>query len=81
MVGILSGHFEIGPPDGAFYLWAKAPAGESGTSFVEKAIARNVLVIPGGVFSERDSHFRICYTVPDDTLRRGAEILCGLAGS
>lgn len=80
IVGILGEHFEIGPPDGAFYLWAKAPEGESGTSFVERAISRNVLTIPGGVFSERDSHFRVCYTVPDEILRQGAELLCELAG-
>lgn len=79
MVGILSEHFEIGPPDGAFYLWATAPDGFTGTSFVEEAIRRNVLVIPGKVFSKRDTHFRICYTVPDEKLRRGAEILCGIA--
>ena len=79
MVGILSDHFEIGPPDGAFYLWAKAPAGMSGTEFVEKAIANNVLIIPGAVFSEKDTHFRVCYTVPDDKLREGADILCSLA--
>jgi len=79
MVGILSEHFEIGPPDGAFYLWAKAPEGMTGTEFVEQAIARNVLVIPGAVFSEQDSHFRICYTVPDDKLREGAEVLCEIA--
>ncbi|MGB1130916.1 MAG: pyridoxal phosphate-dependent aminotransferase [Haloferula sp.] len=79
MVGILSEHFEIGPPDGAFYLWAKAPDGMTATEFVEKAIARNVLVIPGAVFSEQDTHFRICYTVPDDKLREGAEILCEIA--
>lgn len=78
MVAALAGSFEIGPPDGAFYLWAKAPAGHSGTSFVRQAIAHNVLVIPGGVFSEKDTHFRICYTVPDDQLRAGAEILCQL---
>ncbi len=79
LVGALEGSFELGPPDGAFYLWAKAPRDETGTSFVEKAIANNVLVIPGGVFSEKDTHFRICYTVPDDRLLAGAEILCRLA--
>ncbi|MGD9418619.1 MAG: pyridoxal phosphate-dependent aminotransferase [Verrucomicrobiota bacterium JB025] len=81
MTGILGSHFRLAPPDGAFYLWAEAPEGESGTSFVEKAIANNLLVIPGAVFSERDTHFRICYTVPDDTLRKGAELLCKLAAS
>jgi len=80
MVGILSQRFEIAPSDGAFYLWAKAPAGFTATTFVEKAIANNILIIPGNVFSERDTHFRICYTVPDAKLRQGAELLCNLAG-
>ncbi len=79
MVGILSDRFELAPPDGAFYLWAKAPAGFTGATFVEKAIANNLLIIPGNVFSERDTHFRICYTVPDPKLRAGAELLCRLA--
>lgn len=79
MVSILGDHFKLAPPDGAFYLWAEAPKGHSGTSFVEKAIANNLLIIPGAVFSERDTHFRICYTVPDDKLRKGAELLCKLA--
>ena len=79
MIGILSQKFEIGSPDGAFYLWAKAPAGHTGDSFVQLAIANNCLIIPGSVFSERTSHFRICYTVPDERLRQGAELLCRLA--
>ena len=79
MVGILSQRFELGSPDGAFYLWAKAPAGHTGDSFVQLAIANNCLIIPGSVFSERASHFRICYTVPDERLRQGAELLCRLA--
>jgi len=79
MVGILRQRFELAPPDGAFYLWAKAPAGHTGTSFVQKAIANNCLIIPGSVFSEQDTHFRICYTVPDERLRQGAELLCRLA--
>jgi len=79
MVGILAPHFELAPADGAFYLFARAP-GDCGEAFVERAIAARVLVIPGSVFSERDSHFRICYTIPDRELRRGAEMLVGLAG-
>lgn len=79
IVGILSERFELAPPDGAFYLWAKAPGGLSGDAFVAKAIANNCLIIPGSVFSERASHFRICYTVPDARLKQGAELLCSLA--
>jgi aspartate aminotransferase/aminotransferase len=79
MVGILSERFELAPPDGAFYLWAKAPGGMTGDAFVAKAIANNCLIIPGSVFSERASHFRICYTVPEAKLQQGAELLCRLA--
>lgn len=81
MVGLLSRRFQVAPADGAFYLWVKVPAGHSGASFVEKAIANNCLIIPGSVFSERDTHVRLCYTVPDDRLRAGAELLCRLADS
>jgi aspartate/methionine/tyrosine aminotransferase len=79
MYGLLKDTFEIGPPDGAFYLWAKAPQGYTGESFVRKAIEHNMLMIPGNVFSERDTHFRICYTVDDRQLAKGAELLCALA--
>ncbi len=79
MLSILRPTFEIGSPDGAFYLWAKAPTGMTGDQFVDKAIANNCLIIPGSVFSERNTHFRICYTVPDDKLKQGAELLCRLA--
>lgn len=79
MVGILSEKFELGPPDGAFYLFAKPPAQWTGDSFAEYAIQNNILVIPGSVFSETDTHFRICYTVPDDVLEAGARKLNELA--
>ncbi len=79
MVGILSQKFELAPPDGAFYLWAKAPKGLTGDQFVDLAIKNNMLIIPGSVFSERASHFRIYYTVPDEKLKLGAELLCRLA--
>jgi aspartate aminotransferase/aminotransferase len=38
-----------------------------------------VLVIPGGVFSERDTHFRISYAASREDLRRGIDILNRLA--
>jgi aspartate aminotransferase/aminotransferase len=46
---------------------------------VEKAIANNVLIIPGNVFSEKDTHFRISYAASDDELEQGIEILRQLA--
>ncbi|MBC7783131.1 MAG: aminotransferase class I/II-fold pyridoxal phosphate-dependent enzyme [Burkholderiales bacterium] len=75
---MLSAKFEIEKPGGAFYIFPKAPARMTASAFVERAIAANVLIIPGNVFSERDTHFRISYATSDDTLRRGCEILLSL---
>jgi len=70
----LKDKFELVKPSGAFYAFVKAPSG-SGTEFVEKAIANNVLVIPGNVFSEKDTHFRISYATSDEKIQEGIEIL------
>ena len=70
--------FELVEPAGAFYAFAKAP-GRSATEFVEKAINNNVLVIPGNVFSEKDTHFRISYATSDEKIQQGVEILRKLA--
>jgi len=74
----LKDKFELVKPTGAFYAFVKAPGG-SGTEFVEKAIKNNVLIIPGSVFSEKDTHFRISYATSDEKIRQGVEILCKLA--
>jgi aspartate aminotransferase/aminotransferase len=74
----LKDKFEIVRPLGAFYAFVKAPDGKAGT-FVEKAIANNVLVIPGNIFSEKDTHFRISYATSDEKILRGTEILRNLA--
>ena len=75
----LAGCFGLGKPDGAFYAFVPAPGGLTGTQFVAKAVENNVLIIPGNVFSERDTHFRISYATSDEKLARGLEILVSLA--
>ena len=74
----LSGRFDIVRPAGAFYLYPKAPWG-TGSEFVTAAIENNVLVIPGNIFSHRDSHFRVSYAAGLETIDRGVEALCQLA--
>ena len=70
----LKDRFEIVVPGGAFYVFPKVPWGTD-EEFVKEAIRNNVLVIPGSVFSERNTHFRISYAAPDDVLRRGVDVL------
>jgi len=74
----LKDKFELAKPQGAFFAFPKAPDG-SASEFVKRAIQNNVLVIPGNVFSERDTHFRISFATTDEDIQRGVEILCRLA--
>ncbi len=74
----LAEDFEIHGAGGAFYLFLKTPWG-TGTQFVTEAIKHNLLIIPGNVFSAKDTHFRLSYAATDDTLKRGAEVLRKLA--
>jgi aspartate aminotransferase/aminotransferase len=78
VVEALADDFELATPAGAFYAFPRAPWGTA-TEFVAEAIRRNVLIIPGHVFSRRDSHFRISYAVDDATLGRGLDVLRHLA--
>ena len=70
--------FRLTKSGGAFYMFPEAPGG-SGSKFAERAIEAGVLIIPGGVFSQRDTHFRIAYAAKRETLERGIEALNRLA--
>jgi aspartate aminotransferase/aminotransferase len=74
----LKDKFELIKPGGAFYAFPKAPGGRA-AEFVAKAIKNNVLIIPGNVFSEKDTHFRISYATSNEKLQQGIEILRNLA--
>jgi aspartate/methionine/tyrosine aminotransferase len=70
--------YEVVRPGGAFYVFPKVPWGTS-DDFVHKAIERGLLIIPGNIFSRRDTHFRISYAASDETIARGLEVLRKLA--
>ncbi len=74
VVAALAGLSTSPCPEGAFYAFPRAPWGTA-TEFVAEAIKHNLLIIPGNVFSRRDTHFRISYAVDDATLLRGLKSL------
>jgi aspartate aminotransferase/aminotransferase len=71
---------QVEQPGGAFYAFVEVPKNLNITAsaFCERAIERNVLIIPGKVFSRRDTHFRLSYAVPDATLQAGLTILADM---
>jgi len=72
--------FEVVKPSGGFYIFPKAPGGDA-KAFVEKALQKDVLIIPGNVFSEKNTHFRISYARDEATIRKGIERLVDIAKS
>lgn len=72
--GLIEAGYKVNKPAGAFYILPKAPSG-SGMEFVKKCIAEKLMVVPGSTFSEKDTHFRISYAAPDETIERGLEVL------
>lgn len=73
----LRGMYRFVRPRGAFYLFPEAPGG-SGGAFVQRAIEKKLIIVPGSVFSERDTHFRISFAAANHTLERGIEVLRSL---
>ncbi len=80
--GVLKDGFEVVRPSGGFYFFPRVPDGfADADDFVEAAADHDVLVVPGNIFSEQNSHFRISYATTDEKIRRGCEILCEVAAS
>jgi aspartate/methionine/tyrosine aminotransferase len=67
-------------PGGAYYAFFEVPRalGMSATEFCARCVEEKLLVIPGGVFSGRDTHVRLSFAAEDGALDRGLEILVKL---
>lgn len=66
--GLTAMGYEMAKPDGAFYLFIKAPGGDA-NAFSEKAKRRDLLLVPGDGFG-CPGYFRICYCVSYDMIQR-----------
>lgn len=60
--------YECAKPDGAFYLFVKAPGGDA-KAFSERAKKENLLVVPSDDFGVK-GYFRLSYCVSNDMIRR-----------
>jgi aspartate aminotransferase/aminotransferase len=77
--GLAQAGYNVTRPGGAFYVFPQVPEGRgTGSEFVAQAIANELLIIPGGIFSGRDTHFRISYAASEATIERGLAVLARL---
>lgn len=73
--GLVESGYEVVKPGGAFYVFPKVPGNGTGSEFVSRAITNELLIIPGSVFSSRDSHFRVSYAASEAVIERGLAVL------
>lgn len=70
--GLTEMGYETVRPDGAFYLFVKAPGGDA-AAFSERAKKHDLLVVPGDGFG-CPGYFRLCYAVSYDTICRSLPV-------
>lgn len=74
--GLTAMGYEMAKPDGAFYLFIKAPGGDA-NAFSEKAKEHDLLLVPGDGFG-CPGYFRICYCVSYDMIQRSLPVFRAL---
>lgn len=78
----LKEHFELAKPGGAFYLFPRLKNTKqkiTAERFAELAIDKDVLIVPGHIFSQREGGFRISYATSMEKLKLGSARLQELA--
>ena len=70
--GLTAYGYEMAKPDGAFYLFIKAPGGDA-NAFSEAAKLKDLLVVPGDGFG-CPGYFRICYCVSYEMIQKSLPV-------
>lgn len=73
----LSPFYQFSTAKGAFYNFIKSPYETN--EFINDALKENLLILPGKIFSEENSHFRLSFAAEDEVLLKGCKILKKLA--
>ena len=69
--------FSLTKAEGAFYNFIGLPnhSKENVDNFIEKALSEKVFLIPGNIFSESTTHFRLSFATDNESLIKGCRIL------
>ena len=70
--GLTAMGYEMAKPDGAFYLFIKAPGGDA-NAFSNRAKEKDLLVVPGDGFG-CPGYFRICYCVSFEMIQKSLPV-------
>lgn len=70
--GLLAAGYTVAKPEGAFYLFVKAPGGDA-EAFCRKAMEKDLLIVPGDSFG-CPGYFRLCYCVSYETIQKSLPV-------
>jgi len=70
----LKDKYNVVEPKGAFFIFPEVPGGNA-MAFVERALENNLFIIPGSVFSAKDTHARISFAATEENLLKGIDVL------
>ncbi|MBO5078557.1 MAG: pyridoxal phosphate-dependent aminotransferase [Oscillospiraceae bacterium] len=74
--GLVAAGYEVAKPDGAFYLFVKAPGGDA-NAFSQFAKEKDILLVPGDGFG-CPGWFRLCYCVSYGQITRSLPVFRAL---
>ncbi len=74
--GLTAMGYEMAKPDGAFYLFIKAPGGDA-VAFSNRAREKDLLLVPGDGFG-CPGYFRICYCVSREMILKSLPVFQAL---
>lgn len=76
--GLVAAGYQVAKPQGAFYLFVKAPEGDS-EAFSQRAKEKDLLIVPGKDFG-CPGYCRLCYCVPYEKILKSIPIFRELIG-
>ena len=72
VIEVLKGKVKFPYPDGAFYVFPEVPM--DSREFVKRAVEKELLVVPGYIFTKNQNTIRISYAQREDILEDGLQL-------
>ena len=70
--------FQYQKPGGSFYVFPSFPVKDV-PRFMKRCIEREILIVPGELFSMQNTNFRVSFSVKPEVLERGVKLLSDIA--
>jgi aspartate aminotransferase len=70
--------YEVHGSDGAYYTYFEVPKGLSDIEFTERAVANNLILLPGRAFSKLKTFVRLSYGGSMEDIKKGLNVIANI---